>query len=1039
MTVANTETYPAGKPSSTIGPWKLGETLGFGSTGKVQLAQHERTGQRTAVKVISKSIFKNKGHHGNDDSVLPYNIEREIVIMKLLSHPNVLSLYDVWETNNNLYLILEYAEKGELFNLLVDHGPLPEREAIKCFKQIIIGVSYCHALGIVHRDLKPENLLLDSFYNIKIADFGMAALQTDADLLETSCGSPHYAAPEIVSGLPYEGFASDVWSCGVILFALLTGRLPFDEENGNVRDLLLKVQKGQFEMPDDAEISRDAQDLIGKILVVDPSQRIKIRDILGHPLLKKYQTIKDSKSIKDLPRENTYLYPLADVDNHTSASIDDSILQNLVVLWHGRPTEAIVTKLKENGTNREKVLYALLYRFKLESVRGSNKKSRNKTKKKKKNKRFSTFSSSSSPSLLLNKRSLESTPRKRTSKRHSRKFSSSRKRSSFILPSNPTDSSLIPLRSSKRIAHANVTSGTTQAVPVSILNPYKRNSKRSSKRLSYMPNLKRGSVTSKLVSNFTNLIDEDDWEYIEKDAKRTSSNFATLIDEIFEPEKFELAKREKAELQRKVQEAKRNESLNAQTNNENDVGPEISDGMKELKKINDKVSSPLINYEFSQQELLQDIDTLLTNRYQLSSYTRPISRLDPGLMPVTKTVPHNIQEKTALLQDTERKIIETIRRSKFLGSLLNVRGGLSPDNNELAPIEESPIISTTPLMFDDQRKPCRISDVEVPHFTRKSKHFTTANNRRSVLSLYAKASIKDFNQFLTNGDPDSPPRRSTDNDSESKEPDITEDVADAKNIEHDENDSRYSGSMNNDGILRDAPQGVDIPQEYDMNGKNPTQSPISKSTEPTPVVKLPSLSSFQGKNASGLGLYQREPSKISLPSFTTSISNVDEGIEDQAEKGNKEDKIAASPINDDMNEDDVNENNDKENAPNTIKKSSNGAFLKKFSKGKILELEIHAKIPEKRLYEGLRRLLEGWKQYGLKTLGFNYTDMIITGKLANESILFLRSTLFEIMVLPNGDSRSLIKFNKKTGSTKTLTKLATEIQIILQKEGVLDK
>lgn len=91
----------------------------------------------------------------------------------------------------------------------------------------------------------------------------MAALQTDADLLETSCGSPHYAAPEIVSGLPYEGFASDVWSCGVILFALLTGRLPFDEENGNVRDLLLKVQKGQFEMPNDTEISRDTQDLIG--------------------------------------------------------------------------------------------------------------------------------------------------------------------------------------------------------------------------------------------------------------------------------------------------------------------------------------------------------------------------------------------------------------------------------------------------------------------------------------------------------------------------------------------------------------------------------------------------------------------------------------------------------------------------------------------------------------------------------------------------------------------------------------------------------
>lgn len=1037
MTVANTETHSAAKPSSTIGPWKLGETLGFGSTGKVQLAQHERTGHRTAVKVISKSIFNNNGNHSNDDSVLPYNIEREIVIMKLLSHPNVLSLYDVWETNNNLYLILEYAEKGELFNLLVDHGPLPEREAINCFRQIIIGISYCHALGIVHRDLKPENLLLDSFYNIKIADFGMAALQTDADLLETSCGSPHYAAPEIVSGLPYEGFASDVWSCGVILFALLTGRLPFDEENGNVRDLLLKVQKGQFEMPNDTEISRDAQDLIGKILVVDPRQRIKIRDILSHPLLKKYQTIKDSKSIKDLPRENTYLYPLADSNNHTSASIDDSILQNLVVLWHGRHTDDIVSKLKENGTNKEKILYALLYRFKLDSVRGSNKKNRNKIKKTKKNKRSSTLSSSSS--LLLNNRSIQSTPRRRTSKRHSREFSSSRKRSSFLLSSNPTDSSPIPLRSSKRITHINVASANTQATPSGVPNPHKRNSKkRSSKRLSYMPNTKRSSLTSKSLSNFTNLIDDDDWEYIEKDAKRTSSNFATLIDEIFEPEKFELAKREKAELQRKVQEAKR-QSVNAQKINEDEFGSEVSDGMKELKKINDKVSSPLINYEFSQQELLQDIDTLLTNRYQLSSYTRPISRLDPGLTPVTETLPNNLKEKTALLQDTEKKIIETIRRSKFLGSLLNVRGGLSPGKSELAPIEESPIVSTTPLIYNDRMEPRRISDVEVPHFTRKSKHFTTANNRRSVLSLYAKDSIKDLNKFLIKEDPDLPQQGSTDKESRSEDPEIAESITDSRNIQYDEDDSKDGDNVNNDNILSDFPQGVGISQEYDMKDKNPNQSPISKSAEPTLVVKLPSLSSFQGKNASGLGLYQREPSKVTLPSLTSNNSSVGENIEDGAEKGTESEKIAASLSDDDLKEDNDKKDNDTVNAPTTVKKPPNSVLLKKFSKGKILELEIHAKIPEKRLYEGLHKLLEGWKQYGLKNLVFNITNMIITGKLVNDSILFLRSTLFEIMVLPNGDGRSLIKFNKKTGSTKTLTKLATEIQIILQKEGVLDK
>ena len=155
--------------------------------------------------------------------------------------------------------------------------------------------------------------------------------------------------------------------------------------------------------------------------------------------------------------------------------------------------------------------------------------------------------------------------------------------------------------------------------------------------------------------------------------------------------------------------------------------------------------------------------------------------------------------------------------------------------------------------------------------------------------------------------------------------------------------------------------------------------------------------------------------------------------------GTESEKITASLSDDDVKEDNGKKDNDTVNAPTTVKKPPNSVLLKKFSKGKILELEIHAKIPEKRLYEGLHKLLEGWKQYGLKNLVFNITNMIITGKLVNDSILFLRSTLFEIMVLPNGDGRSLIKFNKKTGSTKTLTKLATEIQIILQKEGVLDK
>ncbi|KAL6942721.1 hypothetical protein ACO0RG_001682 [Hanseniaspora osmophila] len=352
--------------SSQIGPWKMGKTLGFGSSGKVRMAINTKTHQHAAVKIVSKSLFTKSQTNTStivedqDNDFLPYGIEREIIIMKLLNHPNVLRLYDVWETDTDLYMVLEYVERGELFNLLVEQGPLGEKEAVRFFRQIIIGISYCHALGIVHRDLKPENLLLDHKLNIKIADFGMAALETKDKLLETSCGSPHYAAPEIVSGMPYHGFESDVWSCGVILYALLTGRLPFDEEDGNIRKLLLKVQKGKFSMP--SNISPDARDLLSKILTVDAKQRIGTREILKHPLLKKYPNMKDSKSIKNLPREDTYLNPLA---NGGSENIDQSILNNLIVLWHGKKREEIVKSLKDPGANLEKTFYALLYNFKI--------------------------------------------------------------------------------------------------------------------------------------------------------------------------------------------------------------------------------------------------------------------------------------------------------------------------------------------------------------------------------------------------------------------------------------------------------------------------------------------------------------------------------------------------------------------------------------------------------------------------------------------------------------------------------------------------
>ncbi|KAA1098558.1 hypothetical protein PGT21_036476 [Puccinia graminis f. sp. tritici] len=257
-----------------VGPWKLGKTIGKGFSGRVKIAKHTVTGHPAAVKIVPRHLLPNSrmsinqaGAHA-DKRLL--GIEREIVIMKLIDHPNVMRLYDVYENSHEIYLVMEYVEGGELFEYLVSRGRLSEDEALNYFQQIIRGVDYCHRFNICHRDLKPENLLLDKANNIKIADFGMAAWEASGKLLETSCGSPHYASPEIVAGINYHGSSSDIWSCGVILFALLTGRLPFDDEN--VSDLLTKVRIGVFNMPSD--ISGAVQNLIRGMLTVDPTKRL---------------------------------------------------------------------------------------------------------------------------------------------------------------------------------------------------------------------------------------------------------------------------------------------------------------------------------------------------------------------------------------------------------------------------------------------------------------------------------------------------------------------------------------------------------------------------------------------------------------------------------------------------------------------------------------------------------------------------------------------------------------------------------------------
>ncbi|KDQ07769.1 hypothetical protein BOTBODRAFT_119569, partial [Botryobasidium botryosum FD-172 SS1] len=261
-----------------LGPWLLGDTLGKGTSGLVRLAKHKHTGKLAAVKIIPKVNIDTSLPNGDlKAEKIMRGVHREMVILKLIHHPNVMAMYDVWEEESDLYLLLEYVQGGELFDHLVTKGRLQPAEALFFFKQIISGIEYCHRFSICHRDLKPENLLIDANRNIKIADFGMAAY--GAGMLETSCGSPHYASPEIVAGKLYYGPASDIWSCGVVLFALLTGRLPFDNEN--LRVLLQRVRAGRYEIP--THVPESAKDLIRKMLVVNPKERISMTDIIAHP------------------------------------------------------------------------------------------------------------------------------------------------------------------------------------------------------------------------------------------------------------------------------------------------------------------------------------------------------------------------------------------------------------------------------------------------------------------------------------------------------------------------------------------------------------------------------------------------------------------------------------------------------------------------------------------------------------------------------------------------------------------------------------
>nr|XP_055056174.1 serine/threonine-protein kinase MARK2 isoform X8 [Misgurnus anguillicaudatus] len=250
-----------------VGNYRLLKTIGKGNFAKVKLARHVLTGKEVAVKIIDKTQL-------NSSSL--QKLFREVRIMKLLNHPNIVKLFEVIETEKTLYLVMEYASGGEVFDYLVAHGRMKEKEARAKFRQIVSAVQYCHQKCIVHRDLKAENLLLDADMNIKIADFGFSNEFTMGNKLDTFCGSPPYAAPELFQGKKYDGPEVDVWSLGVILYTLVSGSLPFDGQN--LKELRERVLRGKYRIP--FYMSTDCENLLKKFLILNPTKRGSLEQIM---------------------------------------------------------------------------------------------------------------------------------------------------------------------------------------------------------------------------------------------------------------------------------------------------------------------------------------------------------------------------------------------------------------------------------------------------------------------------------------------------------------------------------------------------------------------------------------------------------------------------------------------------------------------------------------------------------------------------------------------------------------------------------------
>jgi len=336
--------------AKSIGHYVVLKTIGEGTFGKVKLGTHILTGEQVAVKVLEKERIV--------DIADVERVAREIHILKLIRHPHIIQLYEIIETPRQLYLIMEYASGGELFDYIVQHGRAKEPEACRFLHQILAGIEQVHSMHVVHRDLKPENLLLDERRDIKIVDFGLSNTHQVGQLLQTACGSPCYAAPEMIAGHQYEPSMVDIWSCGVILFALVCGYLPFEDQN--TAELYNKILNAEYEIPN--FVSPEVSSLIAGMLTTDPGKRLTIEGIRWHPW---YRQIPEASIRLGTPDFRAS----ANQQANGKSTFDEELLQQLEN--YGFARDYAVKCLQTNKHNHVTTTYYLLYQKKVQKPAGS--------------------------------------------------------------------------------------------------------------------------------------------------------------------------------------------------------------------------------------------------------------------------------------------------------------------------------------------------------------------------------------------------------------------------------------------------------------------------------------------------------------------------------------------------------------------------------------------------------------------------------------------------------------------------------------------